>query len=214
VLLSIEGKYIRRKEDLVNNRYTYVVVQDAPLDSSLVLMVSNILPLCEYHDRVLVFIHKYSTFDNGIIFQALANAVKSVRRDYVVAINALDQEFQKGHFTLQRMWYETQKPQKIFEYLCKILADIEGTPDESLLTVLYKHLLIATDGEIHQLVYFLLQQAIFPFLEMLGKWIYYGIVDDKFNEFMIVEQSSSSLEIKGENFDWMERFSLNPAKVA
>jgi hypothetical protein len=112
VLLSIEGKYIKRKEDPMNNRYFYVIDNDSQLDGSLVLMVSKILPLCELHDRILIFIQKYSSFDHGTIFQALANAVKAIRRDYVAAINALDQDFQKGHFTLQRLWYETQKPSK------------------------------------------------------------------------------------------------------
>jgi hypothetical protein len=112
VLLSIEGKFIRRREDSTNNRYYYAIDKDTQLDGSLVMMVANILPLCEMHDRVMIFIQKYSTFDNGIIFQALANAVKSLRRDYVVAINSLDQEFQRGQLTLQRLWYETQKPTK------------------------------------------------------------------------------------------------------
>ncbi len=83
-----------------------------------------------------------------------------------------------------------------------------------MLTVLYKHLLIATDSEIHQLVYALLQHAVFPFLEMLGKWIYYGMVDDKFKEFMIVEKIQTSLDQKSENFDWNERFSLNQPMVS
>lgn len=95
----------------MNNRYFYVIDGET-LDGSLVLMVSKILPLCELHDKVLLFITKYSSFDYGTIFQALANAVKAIRRDYVAAINALDQDFQKGHFTLQRLWYETQKPNK------------------------------------------------------------------------------------------------------
>ena len=78
---------------------------------------------------------------------------------------------------------------------------------------MYKHLLIATDNEIHQLVYALLQHAVYPFLEMLGKWIYYGIVDDKFSEFMIVENAAAGLDYKSENFDWQDRFSLNTSMV-
>ena len=80
--------------------------------------------------------------------------------------------------------------------------------------MLYKNLMISTDGEIYKLIYFLLQQSITPFLEMLGKWIYYGIVDDKFREFMIVEQvRSANVDISEEIFDWEDRFSLNKSKV-
>lgn len=62
-------------------------------------------------------------------------------------------------------------------------------------------------------MYFLLQQSVFPFLEMLGKWIYYGIVDDKFSEFMIVEHRKPELGNKSDLFDWQDRFSLSPEKV-
>lgn len=97
--------------------------------------------------------------------------------------------------------------------MSKILNDIESAGRESLLTTLYKHLLIATDDEIYKLVYFLLQQSIHPFLEMLGKWIYYGIVDDKFSEFMIIEHKRPEIDFKSDMFDWNDRFSLSAEKV-
>lgn len=81
------------------------------------------------------------------------------------------------------------------------------------MTTLYKHLLIATDGEIYKLVYFLLQQAVGPFLEMLGKWIYYGIVDDNFSEFMIIEHTRPDLDAKSDMFDWHDRFSISHDNV-
>lgn len=127
VLLSVEGKYIKRKEDPMNNRYFYVIDNDSHLDGSLVLMVSKILPLAELHDKIMIFIQKYSSFDSGTVFQALANAVKSIRRDYVAAINMLDQDFQKGHFTLQRLWYETQKPGKSNTYLTSLRVSMQDT---------------------------------------------------------------------------------------
>jgi hypothetical protein len=112
VLLSVEGTLIRRREEPGKGRFQYYIDKDNQLDSSLVLMVSNLLPLCENHDKITLFINGYSTFDHGVIFQAFANGVKTIRRDYIVHINSLDEEFQKGHFTLQRLWYETQRPSK------------------------------------------------------------------------------------------------------
>lgn len=110
-MLSIEGKFIKRIDD-GNNRFTYHIDRNSQLDSSLILMAAKILPLCENHDKVQIFISKYSTFDNGLIFQAFANALKSIRRDYVVAVNSMDQEYNKGNYTLQRLWYDSQKPAK------------------------------------------------------------------------------------------------------
>ena len=48
---------------------------------------------------------------------------------------------------------------------------------------------------------------------MLGKWIYYGIVDDKFSEFMIIEKARPDFDAKSDMFDWQERFLLNPENV-
>jgi gamma-tubulin complex component 2 len=92
------------------------------------------------------------------------------------------------------------------------LKEIEEAHEDCLLTILYRHLLTATDAEIHQLIYYLVQQSIFPFLEMLGKWIYYGIIDDKFNEFMIAERTNVQ-EKRSTNFDWEDRFVFNKNKV-
>lgn len=111
-LISVEGQYIKRKEDPISSRYFYAIDRDTQIDGSLVLMASKILPLCELHDRISIFIQKYSAFDYGTIFQALANAVKNIRRDYVSAVSLLELEANKDHFTLQRLWYETQKPNK------------------------------------------------------------------------------------------------------
>lgn len=110
-MVSIEGKFIKRLDN-GNNGFTYTIDRNSQLDSSLILMAANVLPLCENHDKVQIFISKYSTFDRGVIFQALANALKSIRRDYVVAVNSMDQEYQKGNYTLQRLWYDCQKPAK------------------------------------------------------------------------------------------------------
>lgn len=113
VFMSIEGSFIKRREDTANNRYYYYIDnKEGILDQSLMSMVSNILPLCDMHDRIIIFIGKYSSYEHGLVFQSLSNGVKNIRKDYIKLINMLDKEFNKGTFTLQRLWYETQKPLK------------------------------------------------------------------------------------------------------
>ena len=84
--------------------------------------------------------------------------------------------------------------------------------------------MIATDSDIYQLIFYLLQESIQPFIEMFGKWIYYGIIDDRFKEFMVTEQpstaSSKANQMEGmerserEVFDWNDRFILNRKQVS
>lgn len=107
----------------------------------------------------------------------------------------------------QRVGDETHQ---VFQYLYSIVTKIEENSDR-VLTVLSKELTTATDNDIHHIVYYLLQQSVYPFLEMLGKWLYYGIVDDKFDEFMIAEAKPSQ-RVEGAN--GLERFVLKESRVA
>ena len=114
--------------------------------------------------------------------------------------------------SLQRLRHELQKPLKIFEAISFLIDEIEGDLDRSPLSVLHKFLISATDKDINQLVFFLFRKSVFPFLEMLGKWIYYGLIEDDFQEFMIKEINDDA-EDQVENFDWDERFELIPNRV-
>lgn len=44
---------------------------------------------------------------------------------------------------------------------------------------------------------------------MLGKWIYYGIIEDQFEEFMIVDKCKEGMSKQlSENYDWNERYTI------
>lgn len=102
-MLSIEGQFIKRKYDAINSKYNYVV--DASyfvFDSTLTQMLIKIFPICEYHDKIQVFIQSHSNFEYGLISQALCNALRFMDREYVLVVNMLDTEFEKGNLNLQK----------------------------------------------------------------------------------------------------------------
>ncbi len=41
---------------------------------------------------------------------------------------------------------------------------------------------------------FLTDKAFVPYIEMLSKWIYQGIVDDQFDEFLVLERKDVNRE--------------------
>lgn len=62
-----------------------------------------------------------------------------------------------------------------------------------------------------------MQKTIHPFIGMLGKWIYYGILDDPYVEFFVEEKRSEKFAFREqqklmEDF-WEEKYGLNRAKV-
>ena len=216
------GNLIKKKANTNHDRYLYYIDTQFNLDHSLVQLVEKILPLCQHHDEITIFTLEYSAFEKGLIFQALCDALLTIKRDFVTAVNVLDNEFESENLSLQRLWHEIQKPLKIFESLVKLINDIKQNRHKSPLSVLYQSLITSTDSEIHGLFFFLFQKSIFPFLEMLGKWIYYGLIDDQFGEFMIEEKQYNggigggvAGDVGGmENFDWDDRFHFRTNKVS
>lgn len=62
-----------------------------------------------------------------------------------------------------------------------------------------------------------MQQTIQPYIKMLGKWIYYGILDDTYNEFFVEEKIKESFKDKSnsnltENF-WQDKYKLKSNKI-
>lgn len=186
----------------------YFVDPQYSLDSSLSRLVEKIIPLCQYHDEITIFIQTYSSFEYGLTFQALCNALNSIKRDYIIQINVLDNEFENDNLSLQRLWHEVQKPLKFFERVFNLLEEIKSNRDKTPLSIIYRALITSSDTEIHSLYLFLFQKSIFPFLEMLGKWIYYGLIEDEFEEFMVKEKKPAKGSNMTEVFDWDDRFHL------
>jgi hypothetical protein len=144
--------------------------------------------------------------------------LKIIKREYVTAINVFDLEFQKNNLNLSRLWHEIQKPKKVLETIMMLIRKIENNRDQSPLSTIYNQLITATDSEIYNLFYFLFQKSIFPFLEMLGKWIYFGVIEDDFEEFMISEfkqemYGDNNMHMFNQNYDWDERFRLRSNMV-
>ena len=174
-------------------------------------MLNKIFPLCEFHDKIVVYIQTHSNFEFGLVSQAVCNALRFMEREYVLVINMLDAEFEKGNLNLQKFWFYIQSTYKIFESLNGLVERLENKKGGAILSSLYQFLVTATDQQILQIYYFLLHKAIYPFLEMLGKWIYYGLIEDQFDEFMIVEKGRDVNN--KDNFDWDERYKINDENV-
>ncbi len=64
---------------------------------------------------------------------------------------------------------------------------------------------------------FLMQAAIVPFLSILEKWLFFGILEDLHGEFFVEERSSvgfaDDTKLKYEENYWNDKYILNPKKV-
>ena len=122
-MMSIEGIYIKRKIDpLDKNHYIYVIeqsVDNTNCDNSLKQLVNKILPICNYHDRLEIYMNLHSQFDYGLVSQALCAALKNLIREYILLVNQLDNEMLKSELNLQKLWFYIQPSLHVMESLVK-----------------------------------------------------------------------------------------------
>jgi gamma-tubulin complex component 2 len=216
-LNSIEGVYIRRKLDQsVSGWKKYVYAVEPYLDSpsceeSLMFMVNKILPLCSQHDAICVFTNVHSHYDFGVVNHALCEAIKSLMKEYRLRLTQLDAEHQKGDMTLQKLWYYLQPCMRTLDCLYKLVNDAENLKGGALLNSIYNFLISSTDPTHKQLFQYLMEQTSTPYLSMLSNWIHYGIIDDPYEEFMIIEKKEITRDNINKDYNdayWRHRFVL------
>lgn len=62
------------------------------------------------------------------------------------------------------------------------------------MNVIYKLMITSADKQIKDLYEFILQKSSIPFISILKKWIFEGILDDHFHEFIVKENTEFKKE--------------------
>ena len=84
------------------------------------------------------------------------------------------------------------------------------------MSVLYKLMKSSTDQQTLQVYQFLLNKSFLPFCELLSKWIYHGIIDDTYEEFLIEERKDLNKDNISKDFKdnyWEKRFTVREEQV-
>lgn len=199
VMSSIEGVYIKRKkkESEYNGqvRYVYEVepyLESSTCDFSILYLIGKILPMCNNHDKVVEFANIHSQFEYGRVSQALCGAINILLKEYLLLVTQLDTEFMKSQLTLQKIWAFIQPSMRIMENLYKLSTECVNKKGGEVLNIIYKFLTNTSDKSIKELFAFLLEKTSVPFIEILQKWIYQGVLEDPFGEFLIKEDTEQN----------------------
>jgi gamma-tubulin complex component 2 len=95
------------------------------------------------------------------------------------------------------------------ENLKRLTQEAGNKKGGALLNVIYRLLINSSDKSIKELFEFLLEKASQPYFQILRKWVFQGILEDPFNEFIVkVNQNASKENIEksfGDNY-WADRF--------
>ncbi|KAH9500248.1 Gamma-tubulin complex component 2 [Bulinus truncatus] len=164
-----EGKYIMPrplKEPYAAREFLI----DQSLDSSVQELVKGILPVCSNYSTVVMFIQEKSAFEYGLVNHALSNAMETLIR---------------GNLTLQKLRFYLQPTMRVLEILASVANSINRGKciGGAVLSLLHeKTASMIGDSKSSELCLYLTQTACVPYMEILEKWIYRGIITDPYSE--------------------------------
>lgn len=216
-LMGVEGLHIRLKRTFLENRESVVPSRFfvdrslSGMDPSLSFLVGRLLPLCDAYYAVSNFVKSHMQYSFGKTVHALCSAIRELLKEYTLLIAQLEQQYRSRQLTLQKLWYFLQPCFSTLTSLAQLCAEARDAVGGALLNVIKRVSTLGGDERRAKLFSFLIERASVPFLGMLERWIYAGIIDDPYEEFMIAERSDISKEALNEHFNssyWKERYAV------
>lgn len=78
--------------------------------------------------------------------------------------------------------------------LKRLAVDAGNKKGGALLNVIYKLMISSSDVSIRDFFAFLLEKASLPYFSILKKWIFSGVLEDPFDEFIVKENKNCKKE--------------------
>lgn len=158
----------------------------------------------------------HSQFEFGLVSHALCGAIRVLLKEYLLLVTQLDTEFMKADLTLQKVWFYLQNSIRIMDNLKRLAVDAGNKKGGALLNVIYKLMISSSDASIRDFFAFLLEKASLPYFQILKRWIFSGVLEDPFCEFIVKENRQCKKEnIEADLNDkyWQERFTYREEMV-
>ncbi|XP_021928970.1 gamma-tubulin complex component 2-like isoform X2 [Zootermopsis nevadensis] len=189
------------------------------IDPSLHEMVKQILPLASHYSMVMRFIQEKSQFECGQVNHALTAAMNTLIKDYMVLVAQLETANRKGNFSIHKLWFFIQPTLHTMEILANIASTISksGAKGGKVLSLLHERTSnYIGDPAGQELCLYLTQNACVPYMEILEKWVYKGVISDPYEEFLV--EDNEVIEKEELPFDyssdyWEKRYVIRREKI-
>ena len=223
VLQGLDGQYIKvetLKDHLDVHRVDLPKYKiDTTLDPSLAELTARLLPLAAHRSVVWQYIEgdggPFSSY--GPVRQALCASLRREMKDLAVFIAQLEYALRTDRLTMQQMHFHSQPYLKAMAALAEMCSRAaQGKCRGARLLSLLHEFTSSTVGEVHALFSLLAAAAALPYLAMVEKWIYRGVVDDPHKEFMVEESSSIARKRLRETYNdayWESHYTVRESCV-
>ncbi|XP_011861241.1 PREDICTED: gamma-tubulin complex component 2-like [Vollenhovia emeryi] len=145
-------------------------------------LAQQILPLAAYYSMTVRFVEEKVLLDDGQVNHALRGAVRSLLKDYLLFVVQLETEHIHGELSLQKLWFYIQPTMLTMSILSQITSTIcnANARGDKVPSLLHEQTLNNVSGEAKskELCLYLIQAASMPYMQILEKWVYKGVICD------------------------------------
>lgn len=162
------------------------------------------------------FIRLHLQYDFGTVSQAAATSIQKLMRELDTLITNFEHTFKTNQLSLQKLIYLLHPTKATLFILDKLALRLLDSSGGAMLNLIHTGMLEQGDEKARLIYERVLTDAAVPFLNMLSRWLYLGVLDDAVGEFLIQVNASLSKEALQDDFNahyWESRYTLRPHHV-
>ncbi|XP_073429959.1 gamma-tubulin complex component 2 isoform X1 [Dendrobates tinctorius] len=211
VLVGVDGRYITAQPIVERQIRSFSV--DPNLDMSVKELVNRILPVAASYSSITRFIEEKSSFEYGQVNHALSAAMRTLVKEYMILVTQMEHLQRQGLLSLQKLWFYIQPTLRTMEVLASLATSLNNGEclGGATLSLLHDKTFGYTgDIQAQEICLYLTKAASAPYFVILEKWIYRGIINDPYSEFMVEEHELQKEKIQEDYNDkyWDQRYTI------
>ncbi|KAL5515544.1 hypothetical protein EMCRGX_G000725 [Ephydatia muelleri] len=149
-------------------------------------------PAASHYSSIARFVEGNAGYVKGTVNQALGAAMRDLVKEYLIVVAQLEHQLRASLLTVQKLWYYVQPCLRTLEVTSRVASLVERGECRGGKTLSVLHGAASGyvgDERAQELCLHLAEAASRPYFEMLGGWVYRGVVSDTYGEFMICEEA-------------------------
>ncbi|KAL0101794.1 hypothetical protein PUN28_019142 [Cardiocondyla obscurior] len=218
-LKGIDGSYI--VSEPLTNPYAVKTFNISPdVGISFKQLAQQILPLASYYSMTVRFVEEKVSPDDGQVNHALRGAIRSLLKDYLLFVVQLETEHIHGKLSLQKLWFYIQPTMLTMSLLSQTTSIIckANAKGGKVLSLLHDQTLNNVSGEAKskELCLYLIQAASMPYMQILEKWVYKGVICDPYQEFFVEDNDMIQREELPVDYSadyWEKRYTMRLERI-
>ncbi|CAD1472109.1 unnamed protein product, partial [Heterotrigona itama] len=217
-LKGIDGTYIV-SEPLISPHAVKTFNISPDVCISYKQLTQQILPLASHYSMTARFVEEKVLAEDGQVNHALRGAIKSLLKDYLLFVVQLEMEHVRGKLNLQKLWFYIQPTMIAMSILSQITSTIckANAKGGKVLSLLHEQANnISGEAKFKELCLFLIQTASVPYMQILEKWVYKGVICDPYEEFFVEDNElihREELPIDYSADYWEKRYTMRPERT-